>query len=63
VEANDLHPVPDLIVGVIFTVAQATGDHRDRVLVGERLAELREEVSGRLHAGVVVLVEDEESTA
>ena len=40
---------------------QHAGHDGDVVLVGERLAELGEQVRGRLDAGPVVLVEDEEA--
>ena len=56
--ADDLDAVP-LLLG--RSLRRRAGDHGHVVIGGERLAELGEQVGGRLDAGPVVLVEDEDA--
>jgi hypothetical protein len=48
--------------GLVLVSAEDSRDDLDVVVLCERLAELREEVRGRLDAGPVVLIQDENST-
>ena len=62
VQTDDLDAIAHLVVGIIAAV-EAARDHRDRIVGGEVLAELRQKVGGGLEPRVVVLIEDEKSRA
>ena len=59
--AHDLHAVAHLTPRKLLVAAQHARQHADLVLVGERLAELGEQVRRRLDARPVVLVDDEQT--
>ena len=59
--AHDADAVSNLLARQILAPMQLPGDDRHVVVLDERLAELREQLCGRLHAGRVVLVEDEQA--
>ena len=63
VDADDLDAVPPLVVRVVLVPEQPARDDRHVVLVRERLAELGQQLRGRLDPGPVVLVEDEQALA
>ena len=50
-----------LVVRVVLPAEQASRDHGHVVVGRERLAELREQVRGRLDPRPVVLIEDEQA--
>ncbi len=60
---DDPDTVDDLSAAAGPRTVQPAGDDRDVVVDSERLAQLGEQVRGRLDAGPVVLVEDEETGA
>ena len=60
-DAHDLDAVPRFLLGRVLVTAQDAREHADLVLVGERLAELGQQMRRRLDAGPVVLVEDEQA--
>ena len=55
------HPVEDLVGGKLLVIANPAGHDRDLVLPHEPLAQLCEQVRGRLDARPVVLVEHKET--
>ena len=59
--AHDLDAVTDLMPRQLLVAVQRPGEHADLVLVRQCLAQLREQVRGRLDARPVVLVDDEEA--
>jgi hypothetical protein len=61
-DADDPDAVPLLLVRQLVAV-EMPGDDGDVVVAGQRLAELREQLRGRLDAGPVVLVQDEDPRA
>ncbi len=63
VDALDLHAVVHEAPRARLGVAQPARDHVDVVVARERLAELRQQVRGRLDSRPVVLVEDEQARA
>ena len=58
-DADDADAVAHLLVRQVL-LEQVAGDDGDVVVVGERLAQLRQQLRRRLHPRPVVLVEDEE---
>ena len=58
---DDLDAVSRLVVRLVLVVVEPSRDHGDVVVARELLAELRQQVRGRLDARVVVLVKDEET--
>ena len=61
--ARDDHAVVLELPRLVLVAVEDAGHDLDLVVLRERLAELRQEVRGRLDAGPVVLVEDEDSLA
>ena len=62
-DARDAHAVVLDLPRLVLVAVEDAGDDLDLVVLRERLAELGQEVRGRLDAGPVVLVEDEDSLA
>ena len=62
-DARDDHAVVLQLPRLVLVAAEHAGHDLDLVVLRERLAELGQEVRGRLDAGPVVLVEDEDSLA
>ena len=60
-DADDADAVVLVLARRILVAVQDARDDLDLVVLGERLAELGEEVRGRLDAGPVVLVQDEDA--
>ena len=62
-DADDPHTVPLELVRFVLVAVQYPRHHLDVVVDGERLAQLGQEVRGRLDPRPVVLVEDDDSRA
>ncbi len=62
-DPRDPNPVVLELPRLVLVPVQHAGDDLDLVVLGERLAQLRQEVRGRLDARPVVLVQDEDSRA
>ena len=62
-DARDDDAVVLDLARLVLVAVEDAGDDLDLVVLRERLAELGQEVRGRLDAGPVVLVEDEDSLA
>jgi hypothetical protein len=58
---DDLHAVANLAPRQPLVSSQDARQHTNVVLVGQRLAQLGQQVRGRLDAGPVVLVDDEQA--